>query len=113
MEICIGSRHIVYIHEDVKEEIKKLYFISDKIAHKLVPWFLFSPILCSIEIWTNEKGKNVSNSLGKRWQMLKSKKQNVNAEKGGMRAKENSFRKMNNLLDVKVKFHTVNTLQEK
>lgn len=45
--------------------------------------------------------------------MLKSKEQNVNAEKREMRAKENSFGKMNNLLDVKVKFHTVNTLQEK
>lgn len=38
---------------------------------------------------------------------------NVNAEKREIGAKENSFRKMNNLLDVKVKFHTVNTLQEK
>lgn len=45
--------------------------------------------------------------------MLKSQEQNVNAEKGEMRAKENSFRKMNNLLDGKVKFYTVNTLQEK
>lgn len=60
------------------------------------------------------KRENVSSSLGKRWQMLKSKeKKNVNAEKREMGVQENSFRKMNNLLDVKVKFHTVNTLQEK
>lgn len=38
---------------------------------------------------------------------------NVNEEKREMGVQENSFRKMNNLLDGKGKFHTVNTLQEK